>query len=147
MLRRVSLALRVGLAVVGAILMILAVASYWYWASAGIASWSLHISASSGQIDLQLLEPGIHTIMPTTHLDWGRQQPSDSPGRVYFFETHSFVDPIGGSARRLSIGIWLLAFLCLAWPVTSFVIARRRRGTRGFEVEAKDIDAVSTVDS
>ena len=35
----------------------------------------------------------------------------------------------------LTIPLWLLAFLCLAWPVTSFVIARRRRGTRGFEVE------------
>ena len=34
------------------------------------------------------------------------------------------------------IPLWLLAFLCLAWPVTSFVIARRRRRGRGFEVEA-----------
>ena len=40
------------------------------------------------------------------------------------------------SFRALSIPLWLLAFLCLAWPVTSFVIARRRRRTRGFEVEA-----------
>jgi hypothetical protein len=48
---------------------------------------------------------------------------------------------------HFSIPLWLLAVLCLAWPVTSFVIARRRRGTRGFEVEAVDSSAVSTVDS
>jgi hypothetical protein len=48
---------------------------------------------------------------------------------------------------QLNIPLWLLAFLCLAWPVTSFVVARRRRRTRGFEVEAKADSAVSTVDS
>jgi hypothetical protein len=47
----------------------------------------------------------------------------------------------------VSLPLWLLAFLCLAWPVTSFVIARRRRGTRGFEVEAVGGNAVPTVDS
>ena len=31
---------------------------------------------------------------------------------------------------------WLLAAVCLAWPVTSFLIARRRRRGRGFAVEA-----------
>ena len=29
--------------------------------------------------------------------------------------------------------IWFLAFLCLAWPVTSFII-HRRRNKRGFPV-------------
>jgi hypothetical protein len=37
----------------------------------------------------------------------------------------------------LWLPLWLLAFLCLAWPVTSFLIARRKRKGRGFEVEAK----------
>src|SRR5687768_3231902 len=33
----------------------------------------------------------------------------------------------------IQLPLWLLAFLCLAWPVTSFLVRRRRRG-RGFEV-------------
>ena len=33
----------------------------------------------------------------------------------------------------LDIPLWLLAFLCLAWPVTSFIIHRRRH-KRGFPV-------------
>jgi hypothetical protein len=38
--------------------------------------------------------------------------------------------------------LWLLCAICLAWPVTSFVIARRRRKGRGFEVEARPGAAV-----
>ena len=37
----------------------------------------------------------------------------------------------------ITLPLWLLAFLCLAWPVISFVIARRRRRWRGFEVEVR----------
>src|SRR5688500_15156224 len=32
--------------------------------------------------------------------------------------------------------LWLIAAVCLGWPVTSLVVRRRRRG-RGFEVEGK----------
>ena len=39
--------------------------------------------------------------------------------------------------RGWSIPLWLLAIICLAWPVTSFIIARWRRKGRGFEVEAR----------
>src|SRR5688500_16378005 len=38
--------------------------------------------------------------------------------------------------RVISIPLWLLACLCLAWPVTSLLLARRRRKGRGFAVEA-----------
>ena len=34
----------------------------------------------------------------------------------------------------IAIPLWLLAFICLAWPVTSFILARRRH-KRGFPVE------------
>ena len=36
----------------------------------------------------------------------------------------------------ITIPIWLLAFLCLVWPVTSFFISRRHK--RGFPIEPKD---------
>ena len=39
----------------------------------------------------------------------------------------------GGLARVINIPLWLPALLCLAWPVTSFLLARRRR-RRGFPV-------------
>ena len=37
----------------------------------------------------------------------------------------------------LRMPLWLLAAICLAWPVTSLLLARRRRKGRGFAVEAK----------
>ena len=40
------------------------------------------------------------------------------------------------ATRNAVIPLWLLAAVCLAWPVTSLLVQRRRRG-RGFEVEAK----------
>jgi hypothetical protein len=41
---------------------------------------------------------------------------------------------IDGTFYYVSCPLWLLAFLCLAWPVTSFILARRRH-KRGFPVE------------
>jgi hypothetical protein len=46
----------------------------------------------------------------------------------------------------LTLPLWFVSALCLAWPVTSLLVRRRRRG-RGFEVEAKGGDAVSAADS
>ncbi len=40
----------------------------------------------------------------------------------------------GWTAAYVTFPLWLLAAVCLAWPITSFVLERRRRGG-GFEVE------------
>jgi hypothetical protein len=37
---------------------------------------------------------------------------------------------------RVRVPLWMLALLCLAWPVTSSILARRRWKGRGFAVEA-----------
>ena len=42
------------------------------------------------------------------------------------------------------VPLWLLAAICLAWPVTSLLLARRRRKGRGFAVEP-DPDAAPPV--
>src|SRR5688572_7239424 len=42
-----------------------------------------------------------------------------------------------GAVTHIRVPLWLLAFLCLAWPVTSFIVARRTRRSRGFEMGAK----------
>ena len=57
------------------------------------------------------------------------------------------LDDIAGifTMTTVELPLWLLAAICLAWPVTSFLV-RRRRG-RGFEVEAKGGGAVSAADS
>ena len=41
-------------------------------------------------------------------------------------------------STMLDIPLWLLAFLCLAWPVTSFIIHRRRH-KRGFPVVQPEV--------
>jgi hypothetical protein len=53
----------------------------------------------------------------------------------------------GTGETVIEMPLWLLASICLVWPVTSFIIARRRRKGRGFEVEAKPGAAVSPPES
>jgi hypothetical protein len=50
---------------------------------------------------------------------------------VSFFLPGGFSQPY--TWRALAVPLWLPALLCLAWPLTSLLLARRRRG-RGFEV-------------
>jgi hypothetical protein len=42
----------------------------------------------------------------------------------------------------LTIPVWQVAVLCLAWPVTCFIVARRK-SKRGFPVEPKAVVASS----
>lgn len=42
--------------------------------------------------------------------------------------------------RMMSLPLWLLAAICLAWPITSYFLRRRREG-RGFEVEPTQAEA------
>jgi hypothetical protein len=46
----------------------------------------------------------------------------------------------------LSIPLWLLATICLAWPVTALLLARRRRKGRGFAVEPASGAAPPAID-
>ncbi len=44
---------------------------------------------------------------------------------------------VHGTLHFVKIPLWLLAAVCLAWPITSFIVARRRRRGRGFEVRTE----------
>ena len=69
--------------------------------------------------------------------------------RPYQVQLATFWAPSAVNVRNgwhVVIPLWLLAVLCLAWPVTSFVIARRRRGTRGFDVEPSQRAEVGTAE-
>src|SRR5688572_174477 len=46
----------------------------------------------------------------------------------------------------LRLPLWLLAAICLVWPVTSLLLARRRRKGRGFTVEAAGAAAPPAID-
>lgn len=50
-----------------------------------------------------------------------------------------------GNEIHFTVPLWLLATVCLAWPVTSFIVARRRH-KRGFPIAAKTDGAVSPSD-
>jgi hypothetical protein len=42
------------------------------------------------------------------------------------------------STTHIRFPLYLLAAICLAWPVTSLLLARRTRKGRGFEIEVRD---------
>jgi hypothetical protein len=74
----------------------------------------------------------------------------NKPYYGYWGDTRSMLLPKYANdygSHFLLIPLWLLAFICLAWPVTSFIVARRRRKGRGFEVEARPGAAVPPSDS
>jgi hypothetical protein len=53
---------------------------------------------------------------------------------------------IGTDNTFYTIPLWLLSAICLAWPVTSFILARRKP-KRGFPVEPKAGGEASTPES
>lgn len=57
--------------------------------------------------------------------------------RIHRERSHPFgvTDYTTRGTVQVTIPLWLLAALCLAWPVTSILLRRRRR-RRGFPVEA-----------
>ena len=78
------------------------------------------------------------TVLPT---DWdayfGPASPPLSQGAAKLSNPTLPVFTTTVTTYYLGLPLWLLAFICLAWPVTSFILARRRRKGRGFEVEAR----------
>ena len=138
MLRRVARVLRLLLTTIGVVLLLLLLFSVfipvWY-----IKTWDsplyLNVALSGGNLEFIVLSGSFST--------------SDSDGwgwlRTFVFFA-PWEDPLptlellGDDGSFIaSLPLWLLAFLCLAWPVTSFLLARRRRG-RGFPVEIATLE-------
>src|SRR5688500_8267341 len=136
MLRRVARFLRGGLFAFGVVIVLLLPVTFGY---SLVMEWRFQTCATGGWLDTGVAAFG-----------FARQNPIP-PGKPFVFELHRgsrvkfLTNPIwpevinqtnarGGRLFVLSSPLWLLAFLCLAWPVTSFLLARRRRG-RGFPVE------------
>jgi hypothetical protein len=69
----------------------------------------------------------------STEWSLGTYEPRYDPGlRPALWPSLSVTDD--GFAREVSLPLWLLAAVCLVWPVTSLLLARRRKGRR-FAVE------------
>ena len=143
MLRRVAPALRVGLLCLGVLLAMCIPVSYFYWISVGVMGY-----AGLGVADGQAVSSHYRSKAPAGAL-YARVQPAQDLNPA-LEERSAFVPRIrstqttvmteaglGYPATRTDtlVPLWLLAFLCLAWPVTSLLLARRRRKGRGFAVE------------
>ena len=145
MLRRVLRVLRVGLFVVGALVLVWLPISFYYW----VFAWSPQWMREEVDTNLTIADGAAVVVYPDV---W-----YDPPDSLWIEKRVRTVDPDGNflspsfttvdlriaanatvttvSVATVSIPLWLLAAICLAWPVTSLLLARRRGKGRGFEVE------------
>ena len=152
MLRRVARVLRVGLVVIGITVLLWLPFSLFF--IAGMSWEGSAVASEAGALriwhiwDMEALEGVLATEF---RADVGQRDASllgDEESLVKDALVPSVSDRLVGFRDTLvTIPLWLLVVICLAWPVTSFIVARRRGKGRGFEVEAKAGDAVSPSDS
>ena len=144
MLRRVVRALRVLLFLVGLLVLLWLPASFVFifTAIASLPGIDASLFTCRGQLGVRWYDSDVPVSVYGQSWDVSiDSQILPVPWRLALWPQHQTLDYTMSHYGRftehiVSIPLWLLATLCLAWPVTSFIIARRRRG-RGFEVEAK----------
>ena len=135
MLRRVATLMRRLLFVVGlaslAWLPISFFTEAWLFA-VGQNSWVFDVQVYSGTLQV-LFMPGPELPEVGYGIAGARERPSPPLWPTTF---HAYRSDGVYEGRLVFLPLWLPALLCLAWPVTSFLLGRRRRGARGFEVQA-----------
>src|SRR5687768_15383636 len=146
MLRRVARALRALLFVLGSMSLVLVPANILFharlwspWPAGGIG-----VSLQDGTLLRLFVE---YTEVRTVFQIRVAPRPVRDPVE---FTDMLFPTYVGAEApwftHYASRPLWLLAAVCLAWPVTSYLVRRRRRG-RGFEVEAAGVSAADPPDA
>ena len=134
MLRRVTRTLRVLLAVAGIVVLVWLPVSCGYGAlaAAHVAAGEIGVFSCDGLAEARCVTEDPLYEEPKARVFRLRQDPTQGVV-VYHFTDFLWpkVSLIGGF---VTFPLWLLSLLCLAWPVTSFLLARRKR-RRGFEVE------------
>jgi hypothetical protein len=143
MRRRVARVLRVGAFVLGLLVLGCLPASFFYSAYAAVGSWysGYGIGAGGGWFVAWTAAPDAGG--RTAPIDWAESRAWLNPYRgslsefdaPYWPPVHT-LDGTHVFLQFVKVPLWLLALICLAWPVTSFIIARRRH-KRGFPVEPK----------
>ena len=162
MLRRVVRALRIGFVVAGVLLLAWLPISFWYMAKGkvSVGSRQLGFHADYGSFLLwhraPLSDAPRFAIQRRRAYDPLWQEWSGGPtvprrgGQIIIpsgttlmsikrernpLEVDYGTLGLRTTIRYVEVPLWLLAAICLVWPVTSLLLARRRRKGRGFEVE------------
>ena len=140
MLRRVTVNRPRGLLVVGVVLLLWWSVSYLFAVKVS-SPWSFYktvVELSEGLLVVAAPARGDSQALVAI----ARVSYSLSPSGAALYPTwgtNQYLSNAGvASVTWIAVPLWLLAFLCLAWPVTSFILARRRRKGRGFEVQTAD---------
>ena len=143
---------RTTLLVVGLVLTLWVPFSFFYevWLLSPVPGSQTEVCVVNGIADLQFIEDDPQLRLPSVRF---RFTPAFRDFRQEYlwprYLRDRWLNRTGAPITTLwvSFPLWYLPALCLAWPVTSFILARRRRKGRGFEVEAKPGAAVPPPES
>ena len=142
MLRRISRALRLGLFIVTVLLLAWMPASFLTTAFVELPrpDSGMAVYSNNGKIVIWSLGDNRSMYYTESAVGFGgRLSPANDKSWPLgalrpMFEHRRLTPPSSSQEITLTLPLWLLAAGCLAWPLTSFLIARRRR-RRGFAVE------------
>ena len=146
MRRRVTSSLRRALATIGLLMLVWTPISYFVeaWVSYPWSRASVSLAVWSGHFDGKLISLDAPREVPARPIARFRHDPD----MCEFWEWPLYprlhrtsMSSSKGTITSCWIPLWLPALLCLAWPVTHFLLARRRR-RRGFPVEPRSAAAV-----
>jgi hypothetical protein len=139
MLRLVSRFLRALLVLVAAILLAWLPVSFFVYTYV-MFSWFLGASVSSGSVWVwQQKGPTPYMYEPEFLSYEAASENSLEAAALPAYERRQVMTTLGPREDvDLRLPLWLLAAICLAWPVTSLLLTRRRRKGRGFEIEVRD---------
>src|SRR5688572_33328465 len=136
MLRRVARLLRAGLFGMGVVCL-----AWWPWSCFYVALVEIPFPFEGATVNSHhgILYLGAHRDRPdrdplTFQLRHRLLKPYQRGVLRHALPHVASVNSNGYIQTGIFIPLWLLAFLCLAWPVTSFILDRRRRA-RGFAFE------------
>jgi hypothetical protein len=128
MLRRIARALRLSLATLGFALLLWLPLSFYAAAWAG-GPWLLNgiqITTYKGAVVVWVATKGYSLPRPLAGAIWKSGTDSTDPSAV--FPSYRWPANQVGSAIIVTLPLWLLAAVCLAWPVTSFLLAAEAQG-------------------
>ena len=137
MLRRVARVLRFLLLLAGTLTLLLLAVS-WFVGVEITSPWPpdiTNIGSRQGTVLLVVTDHQVHTVPSIRfRLELTRLSPYELNVTALWPSVRRLSAPrLGFTQVELSLPHWLLALICLAWPVTSFIIHRRRH-KRGFPV-------------
>ena len=136
MLRRVATAFRRGLLAIGLAALLWLPVSWFYAVGCYWPQISIAAESSGGGLRAQAHLRPYPRLMLVPGPYFERATPEDLAFNDAILPRFVWYNKAPMKTLTVSLPLWLLAFICLAWPATSFLIARRRH-KRGFPIEPK----------